>query len=482
MKSLFILKDEHYIDKYIKVNFTVYFPNDFISSYKDSLTNQSKNTFEIIIPNTTIDYYICEFLSNYTSYQSNNTNIHIIFHNKQLLSKQRNDLMIVSQYSGIDIYIKSENFSVDFTTNFELNTSQQYKVRNFSFIMTILCIIEMYYTSHMLYKVTSNSEVGLNLDLITIGVSLIYKGLICTANFYLAITSLNGMSYEYGIPSLLYFFAFSMYEFRLLFFSWRTRHSELLFTNRNQFKYKLLVFYFYYYVSLFISLMSMRFIVSNTLCCFCIFIFTWLFQIIHSIKTGTKPPMSLDYIFVISIIRLFFPIYLKAYAGNVFELRPSYGNVIIICGIVLIEMCILMLQKLYGGKIIIPRCCKALQYNYYRDVSHIEEHVAKYQDCVICLESLQEEIKLQEIGKEEIESDIFEEQNTHKHMFIDRIKKMYCIGSCINCINNMFNPVNIRKKYMVTPCDHIFHTNCLEKWMEVKNECPYCKRRIPPIE
>jgi hypothetical protein len=141
-----------------------------------------------------------------------------------------------------------------------------------------------------------------------------------------------------------------------------------------------------------------------------------------------------------------------------------------------------MLQKLYGGKIIIPRCCKALQYNYYRDVNNIEEHVAKYQDCVICLESLQEEIKLQEIGKEEIESDIFEEQNTNKHMFINRIKKMYCVGSCINCINDIFNPINIKKKYMVTPCDHIFHTNCLEKWMEVKNECPYCKRRIPSIE
>ena len=39
-----------------------------------------------------------------------------------------------------------------------------------------------------------------------------------------------------------------------------------------------------------------------------------------------------------------------------------------------------------------------------------------------------------------------------------------------------------KKKYMITPCDHVFHTVCLEKWMRQKNECPYCKAVIPPIE
>ena len=39
-----------------------------------------------------------------------------------------------------------------------------------------------------------------------------------------------------------------------------------------------------------------------------------------------------------------------------------------------------------------------------------------------------------------------------------------------------------KKRYMKTPCDHIFHSQCLEKWIEHKNECAYCRRNIPPLE
>ena len=39
-----------------------------------------------------------------------------------------------------------------------------------------------------------------------------------------------------------------------------------------------------------------------------------------------------------------------------------------------------------------------------------------------------------------------------------------------------------KKMYMITPCDHVFHTVCLERWMMLKNDCPYCKRKIPPVE
>ena len=35
---------------------------------------------------------------------------------------------------------------------------------------------------------------------------------------------------------------------------------------------------------------------------------------------------------------------------------------------------------------------------------------------------------------------------------------------------------NIHNKlYMLTPCNHIFHSECLEKWLEQKKECPNCR-------
>ena len=29
--------------------------------------------------------------------------------------------------------------------------------------------------------------------------------------------------------------------------------------------------------------------------------------------------------------------------------------------------------------------------------------------------------------------------------------------------------------YMYTPCSHVFHSECLEKWFEFKKECPNCR-------
>lgn len=37
------------------------------------------------------------------------------------------------------------------------------------------------------------------------------------------------------------------------------------------------------------------------------------------------------------------------------------------------------------------------------------------------------------------------------------------------------------KEYMITPCFHIFHTECLEDWMKYKLQCPVCRNGLPPV-
>ena len=38
-----------------------------------------------------------------------------------------------------------------------------------------------------------------------------------------------------------------------------------------------------------------------------------------------------------------------------------------------------------------------------------------------------------------------------------------------------------RRKYMVTPCRHIFHATCLEGWMRYRLICPNCREALPPL-
>lgn len=42
---------------------------------------------------------------------------------------------------------------------------------------------------------------------------------------------------------------------------------------------------------------------------------------------------------------------------------------------------------------------------------------------------------------------------------------------CSICMDNIFN-----NEIYKTSCDHIFHRNCLLKWLEKKESCPYCRK------
>lgn len=50
---------------------------------------------------------------------------------------------------------------------------------------------------------------------------------------------------------------------------------------------------------------------------------------------------------------------------------------------------------------------------------------------------------------------------------------------CVICYNEI--DINDRTGYMLAPCLHIFHKTCLEQWMEVKMECPICRKNLPAI-
>lgn len=49
---------------------------------------------------------------------------------------------------------------------------------------------------------------------------------------------------------------------------------------------------------------------------------------------------------------------------------------------------------------------------------------------------------------------------------------------CVVCMEAVVMPLS-RREYMITPCDHLFHTACLAPWLEQRLECPTCRLRLP---
>ena len=388
-----------------------------------------------------------------------------------ILSKSyKNKTLINSTNSTIIENLTNDiEYEKEFEVYFEAEAHGSYsypeKILNYSIVFSLFAFIEIIYTTRFLVLTNENHQLSLNTDIYTIIIQIMWSSIICCGNFFLALSQ-NNLIYEYGMPSILYFCLFSIFLLRILFFAWRARNIDLIYRDSRLFKKKLIRFYLSFYILLFFTLTSVKIWYSYFSMTFLLFLATWLGQIIYSAKMGTKPPMSYSYIFFVTIFKMFIPIYLKCYPNSIFSYRPNYLKVIILDGVLAIEAIIVSLQKIIGPKFFLTKKYKQPKYDYFRKKNEINETDLE-QECVICLEN---------IGKINEDSDSSEEKPKNKNEKFNLEKYIEKWAKKIQSKHKNDKP------FMVTPCHHLFHSRCLELWLEQKNECPYCRRKIPPLE
>ena len=476
----FIIKDGEYIDNYLVGNFTFNFKNIPLISYL------KENSFSIILEKINLTYAFGHYMDIGKKQFIENVNINMTFYKKpENFVNKINHIISSTDYSLSEFHIQSipeieNNISKNNSTkkneknklkNFEISFIakaygiQKYptKILNYSILLTFAAFIEIYFSTKFLVIINENVQMALNVDLITVFIQIMWTALICGVNFFLSLTY-EPLTYEYGMPSMIYFTLFSIFLLRILLVGWKSRYIELMFNDMAQFRKKLFKFYLIFYCLLLGTLISIKLWYTYFIFTFFLFGGTWVFQIYYSAKKGTKPPMPFSYIFITSLFKILIPIYLKAYNNNIFSLRPSYLKVFICISFVFIEAIIVCLQKLLGPKFFIPEKYRERAFDYYKSEEEIPDN-AKNNECVICLENLD---NLAVNNQDEEEDEAFKSNSNYIEKLAMMIQK--------------WNKKKHNKPYMKTPCGHVFHSKCLETWLEIKNECPYCRQRIPPLE
>lgn len=130
-----------------------------------------------------------------------------------------------------------------------------------------------------------------------------------------------------------------------------------------------------------------------------------------------------------------------------------------LASVVLFKMVVMLLLKCYRVKIIISSFLRKYSYNYYYNDYNNKKDVIKTNECAICLCSMKE--------NKAVNNNIIKNDNNNNKLI-----------SVFNYLKTFLN----KKPSMITPCNHVFHNYCLEHWLEIKNECPYCKQTIPKLE
>eukprot|EP00927_Polykrikos_kofoidii_P032158 TRINITY_DN27476_c0_g1_i1.p1 TRINITY_DN27476_c0_g1~~TRINITY_DN27476_c0_g1_i1.p1 ORF type:complete len:542 (-),score=62.38 TRINITY_DN27476_c0_g1_i1:175-1695(-) len=163
--------------------------------------------------------------------------------------------------------------------------------------------------------------------------------------------------------------------------------------------------------------------------CFQLF---WVPQIVLDARQGSTSGLKPAYVGGMSLTRLLTVFYLwgcpySVFNGEFLPRLPSTPNVNVCLGSALIQaaqLATLALQRYRGPRWFVPWICMPRAYNYFRSVD-----AELGTECVICMSAT------------ELEDG----------------------------------------QRIITPCDHVFHRNCLQQWMDVKTECPTCRASLPPI-
>ncbi len=85
------------------------------------------------------------------------------------------------------------------------------------------------------------------------------------------------------------------------------------------------------------------------------------------------------------------------------------------------------------------------------------------------IEPTSKQIKLDEDPDEDTNDNI--EPNSK------RIKLDEEIIECSVCMGNILD-----NDALITKCNHTFHTYCINKWLQLKNNCPYCRTELTYLQ
>ncbi|CAD2097540.1 hypothetical protein YYG_03952 [Plasmodium vinckei petteri] len=327
--------------------------------------------------------------------------------------------------SDCNIEISLEGYDED-------NSYFSKKVTNFVLMFNIKSLIEL----GLFYKQIKNSENMRN----TSKVSIIS---ICL-NSYIEIFEALLLLYQvlfskllltsYMAMIILKFLLYTFMEIRYILIIWKANNSHHSANNNWEYMQRQLSILYKYYYSFVLLLIAIFYYIFPYFPYLILLIYLcWVPQICLDIWKGQHKSISLNFVFLLSICRIFLPVYIFIYPYNIFQL-DIFSNVgdlsnstfsFLIIFFISLQLLFMYIQRIYGPRYFFNTSLLPHVHNYYQNLDPNFE--AGIPECVIC----------------------------------------------------MYNIILNNTKYCVTPCYHIFHEKCLQQWMNIKMECPTCRGPLP---
>ncbi|CAH9126844.1 unnamed protein product [Cuscuta epithymum] len=288
-----------------------------------------------------------------------------------------------------------------------------------SFLQVLLLIRQMEH---------SNTQSGAaKVSILMIGQQAIMDAYLCLLHLTAGIL-VESLFNAFATAAFFKFVVFSIFEMRYLLAIWKARRPMNSGEGWEAMRRELSVLYSRFYGILLGGILVM-YEFHNFLRTILLLLHSfWIPQILTNIIRDSRKPLHPHYILGMTITRLAIPLYVFGCPHNFMRIETDKKWCVFLGMFMGIQASILLLQHYLGSRCFIPRQILPEKYSYYRK---FDPDKVQPIDCVICMTSIDLSLRS---------------------------------NDC-----------------MVTPCDHFFHSGCLQRWMDIKMECPTCRRSLPPV-
>ena len=416
------------------------------------------------------------------SYYKNNENEEILIGN-----------LNIENYDNIYI-----NKNIHFKVKNQILFEKKYEkdIMHYTILITIIVILVITINQITIINIQNSVSYAKSISLLTIFGNIIWSSYGSFIHFYFILTQNKCFNYFCFLTGI-FIMNFVTTDLRFISILFKQKNNYL-FQNEVLYNRKSAIIFLIFYILLFFFMSNVIEFLFNPIFIILGLMFTWMPQIIYNYINYNRISLPYSYIIINSISRIFPLIYFLMNKNN-FLFLPTKNFLIFFYIIIFIGLvCIMQIQIYKDPRFFIIKKTNQNLNDYFRTKEElIKENKVNQNECIICLNLLFEEnetisvenclkidkknysesaiqnVKIEEYISNNQNNYIKEKKSYFNSIALKLIKILLISFRFISVSSNRYN-----KEYILTPCNHVFHAKCLEKWFERKKECPYCRKEI----
>ncbi|GAX26600.1 hypothetical protein FisN_21Lh067 [Fistulifera solaris] len=402
-------------------------------------------------------------------------------------------------------------------TDWETATS---KAINYSFVMMLICLTQMLVLLRQVLH-SQGVSAATRVSILCVGWQTLLDALLCIMHIYMSL-SIQPLFSAFASVAFFKLLIFCVIQMKYMAIIIQARNSSNGGQPMDVLRRQIALLHVRFYTVLAGTFVLFFYVNDKYRALYILALFSfWVPQIIMNIYTEAKTPLHNSYILGMSISRLFAPLYFFAIRNNFLkEVYPEAPHDTFTCNLLVLwvglQTAVLYGQRKYGARFMIPARCLPPKFDYSRPIPASMLPPGALDPHVPATESMEDRDAAPHYSIEQSLSS-GPPSGRHKTAMTTRnrmrgnravsraegvmtteqhrtgLNGSPLVGSttavsnaslvhgleCSICYEGI--DIQKRSEYMLAPCNHLFHRECLVQWMDVKMECPICRTNLPVL-